>query len=217
MTTKKTNNFLISFILILAIFVGIMSNLTTAQASDTYSKAIKAYRNYLSKEKITILENEVDTYSSDLGIKIFYLNNDTIPEMLIYTDSIFGLSNTCVLYTYYKGKVIELGGGGHCGMFSSYKGTNTISKTEIGGGEYYISILNLSKGKLTSLASCSGTDDGDITVARAKNFLINDKKVSKSKFNTYFKKITKAGKNQQGKNKEITFSLTKSELAKNLK
>ena len=153
-----------------------------ASAASTKTKALKAYRKFLEKEKDNL-------FYQYFGIA--YINNDSVPELVAY-----GLGGKPTICYYKNGKVKKLWSAANCYYSHYYKKKGVVKQTAYRPEEWdyygYVKV-NLAKNKSSIL---SGYSDGKYENSKNKT-------ISKKQFNNILKKAvgkTKASKIKYYKN-----------------
>lgn len=77
-------------------------------AASQKSKAIKAYKQFLSKSSITWTEGYTNVAASDCKFALVYIDKDSVPELVLKTDAVSHAEGYYQLYTYKNGKVKRL-------------------------------------------------------------------------------------------------------------
>ena len=155
-----------------------------ASAASTKTKALKAYRKFLEKEKDNL-------FYQYFGIA--YINNDSVPELVTY-----GLGGKPTICYYKNGKVKNLMSAANCYYSHYYKKKGVVKQTAYPyrseEWDYYGYVkVNLAKNKWSIL---SGYSDGKYENSKYKT-------ISKKQFKNILKKAvgkTKATKIKYYKN-----------------
>lgn len=100
---RKWSLFLVITVLVMSCF-----SIKHVEAASQKSKAIKAYKQFLSKSSITWTEDYTDVPSSDCKFALVYIDKDSVPELVLKCDGVSHAEGYYRLYTYKNGKVKEL-------------------------------------------------------------------------------------------------------------
>ena len=141
---------------------------TVKKATSSKSKALKAYYNFLKSYKF-----ELD--SSSRGFNLAYINNDSIPELVVF-DGDYHAAGAKV-YAYVSGKVKYVGKFGEWGGFQYKEKKGVICDSWSGRGSYS-TYYKWNGSKLSTIISFNVVPDGDYEY----KYYINDKKVTRSKY-----------------------------------
>ncbi len=186
-------------LIIVSFLISILSSVTMVQAASKTQMALKAYSKYLSKSQVDIMKSGAGYWdlgpehrhyktsnSSNVQFALAYINNDTIPELILKeviagyysTTSFFGV------FTYAGGKVVRLQAGGGYDSFSGYyrrKGLFVITRATEGTPYYkdYYRVNGSVTKKILTLSDFDGM----------KEYSYLGKEISKAKFNSYLKNI----------------------------
>lgn len=159
----------------------------TANQGDEVSKAIAAYRQLVAEKnanrefksdynEIThYMSNENSSSNYSAGFALIPLDNNKIPELVIWYDSAH-VANA-ELYTYYNSRVVYLGEYGSFGVFNyaPYKGKIESSSTFQGYTSFVI--CKLENGTVSEILN--GDDDaGAVPEEYSATYHINDSPVS---------------------------------------
>jgi hypothetical protein len=232
---KRITVMSIEFIVMMLLCIVLCPN--HIQAASKKSKAMAAYNKYLSAGTIHWKDtsgNDLSSWTDTTGKKrttyldsgkckflLAYINNDTIPELIIYQTevnySVHSVGDFMIL-TYKGGKVKYVGTissvGDSCGKFLYYKKKSVIIDNDYMGGRNYDDYYCWTGNKLTSFAGTVThyadeigiNNNGKITY----NLSDSQEEVSKKTFNQLLKKyvgktkLTKAKfyKNNAGNRKK---------------
>ena len=143
------------------------------QSTNNKKAALKAYYNFLKSYKFTF-----DYF--ERGFYLAYIDNDSIPELLIF-DGDFHAARVHV-YSYVNGKVKYVGDFGEYGAFFYKEKKGVICSTWMNQGvcaSTYFEWNGTNLSKTISFRSVESIDyNGDIVY----KYYINDKKVTRSKY-----------------------------------
>lgn len=148
--TKKQNEKIRHMLwgLCLVLLVGVFLELgaVNAEAASAKSKAMNAYKKFLSGKTIAWDKNwKID--AKDCRFAFAYIDNDNVPEMILYGTTVPHAANFGRLYTYRKGKVTQVGPVNIDGdSFRYYKKKGIYISQYVMGG-VCDSYCKLSKGK----------------------------------------------------------------------
>ena len=134
----RTRQFAIIIVLLLMTFILLPVNCHAAKISAKWKRA---YYNYLSKN----ISNKNTTFG------LFYVNRDTIPELAVGFNGT-GRYEQVHLFTYYNGKVRDLGYVGRFSSFSYLQKRNLINNSiPQGPFKAYIKAQKIIKGRLKTV------------------------------------------------------------------
>lgn len=90
---------------IILLFLGVLLWTTKPTwASSKRTEAVKAYRKFLSGSEFK-WDNHLTVKSAECSFSLIYVNNDSIPELLIQGLSTYHAAGCEKLYTYKNGKI----------------------------------------------------------------------------------------------------------------
>ena len=141
---------------------------TVTVKSSSKSAALKAYYNFLKSYKF-------DLDSSSRGFNLAYINNDSIPELIVFDGYYHGAG--AKVYAYVSGKVKYVGEFGEWGGFQYQEKKGVIRSSWDGRGSYS-TYYKWSGSKLSTIISFSAVPDEGF----GYKYYINDKKVTRSKY-----------------------------------
>lgn len=202
MTEKRNKNVWHMFRgLCVVLLVGLCLEFGTvnAEAASAKSKAMKAYKNFLSGKTIAWDESwKVD--AKDCQFAFAYIDNDSIPEMILYCPKASHVAGFGRLYTYRKGKVRQVASVNIDGSKFSYYKKKGIYVSQYVMGGVCDSYFKLSKGK----SSLKLQKEKRIFASSSETSCMDGKRkvISKSKFNKELKKLV-------GSKKKTTIKLKK--------
>ena len=142
------------------------------QATNNKKAALKAYYNFLKSYKFT-------TGYSTRGFNLAYINNDSIPELVVF-DGNYHVSGGKV-YAYVNGKVKYLGEFGEWGGFEYQEKKGVICSTWSRSNSY-TTYYKWSGSKLSTIMSSSAIGEFSSNGDFEYKYYINDKKVTRSKY-----------------------------------
>ena len=167
---------------ILAVFLAVPCVKT--EAAPAKKKAVKAYKEFLAKEKISWDENW-EVPADECKFAIVYIDKDDVPELVLYNNSTAPAGGFGRIFTYKNGKVKRVGAVDiDGGKFYYYKKKGVFISCYVNGGVFdnYRKIANgkivhkLQKGK-------------EIFDNKTRYYNSNKKEISKSVFNRQLKKL----------------------------
>lgn len=200
-TSVKTNLLSAARIFLLLLAVSILPSMQ-AQAASQKTKALKAYKKLLSQGKTPWEES---TPMSGSQFAIVYLDNNNVPELIIKNENVPRYARPGRLYTYAKGKVVEVGilyldkldKVMDKSPFSYYKKTGIYGYGcyEMGYCTKNYYKMSGTKSSHTGLTNTYYTSDYYNSSYRNKvEYKVNNKTASKSAFTKKLKKLTKSKK-----------------------
>ena len=147
---------------------------TVTVKGSSKSAALKAYYNFLKSYKF-------DLDSSSRGFDLAYINNDSIPELIVFDGDYHAAGGK--VYAYVNGKVKYVGEFGEWGGFQYQEKKGVICSTWSRANSY-TTYYKWSGSKLSTIMSSSAivefSSNGDFEY----KYYINDKKVTRSKYNS---------------------------------
>lgn len=191
--------------LMLVLLCGICVTGNTSNAASSKTAALKAYKKLLSKS--TFKWHHYNGYStvnsSKLKFSLVYIDNNTVPELIVQNPEAAHYEGTYHIYTYRNGKVKYV--GDLMDGVAYYKKTGIVRAHYGGTGGSCYYYFKLSKGKLTYKLykndeiewQYDSNGDGKLSVLYYKaksNKVGNEQKISKAKFNAALKKLIKSKK-----------------------
>ena len=139
---------------------------TVKRSTSSKKVALRAYYNFLKSYKLTS--------DSSCGFNLAYINNDNIPELLVFDNDCHAAGGK--VYAYISGKVKYIGEFGQWGGFEYQEKKGTICSTWSRANSY-TTYYKWNGSKLSTIMSCniiaSSYPDGDFEY----KYYINDKKV----------------------------------------
>lgn len=146
---------------------------TVTVKNSSKSAALKAYYNFLKSYKFT------SDYSGR-GFNLAYINNDSIPELIVHDGDYHAVGGK--VYAYVSGKVKYVGQFGEWGGFEYQEKKGVIRSSYFGMGNSYITYYKWSGSKLSTIMSSRAIEylssNGDF----GYKYYINDKRVTLSKY-----------------------------------
>ena len=147
----------------------------TVKRSTTSKKAaLKAYYSFLKSYKF----NTTDSYEH--AFNLAYINNDSIPELLVLDGTHH--SAGVKVYTYVNGKVKYVGKFGEFETFEYQEKKGIIRSSWTGQGNYIKDYYKWNGSKLSTIMSSSATQEMSSNGNIVCKYYINNKKVTRSKY-----------------------------------
>ena len=144
-------------------------NVTVKEKTTPKKAAQKAYYNFLKSYKFNT------TDPSYHGFNLAYINNDSIPELIVFDGDYHAAGGK--VYAYVNGKVKYVGEFGEWGGFEYQEKKGVIRSSWDGRGSYS-TYYKWSGSKLSTIISFSAVPDEGF----GYKYYINDKKVTRSKY-----------------------------------
>ena len=143
------------------------------EAIKTKSAALKAYYNFLNSYEFT-------TDYSTCGFDLAYINNDSIPELIVFDGDYHAVGGK--VYAYVNGKVTYVDEFGEWGGFEYQEKNGVICSSASGMGNSYSTYYKWNGSKLSTIISFSAETsyNGDFEY----KYYINDEEVTFSKYNS---------------------------------
>lgn len=165
-----------------------------SQAASTKAKALKAYRKMLAGSTLEWGESNWYVSTKNCKFAIAYIDNNSIPELIIRNDvDTYHASGYGLLYTYRKGKVQFVDVLSMNSKFYYYKKKGIFTDNYTGSGVSSTIYQKLSRGKSVTKLGKDIEYDWDGNVSRATytdcSNSSNYKQISKSTFNRKLKKL----------------------------
>ena len=148
---------------------------TVTVKSSSKSAALKAYYNFLKSYKF-------DLDSSSRGFDLAYINNDSIPELIVFDGDYHAAGGK--VYAYVNGKVKYVGEFGEWGGFEYQEKKGVICSYGSGMGNSHTTYYKWSGSKLSTIMSSSAIGEFSSNGEFEYKYYINDKKVTLSKYNS---------------------------------
>lgn len=145
---------------------------TVTVKSSSKSAALKAYYNFLKSYKF-------DLDSSSRGFDLAYINNDSIPELIVFDGDYHAAGGK--VYAYVNGKVKYVGEFGEWGGFEYQEKKGVICSTWSRANSY-TTYYKWSGSKLSTIMSSSAIEEFTSYEDIKYKYYINDKKVTLSKY-----------------------------------
>ena len=177
---------------------------TVKRPTTSKKAALRAYYYFLKDYNFTYS-------SSTRGFNLAYINNDSIPELLVF-DGDFHLSGGNV-YSYVNGKVKYVGSFGEWGGLQYQEKKGVIRSGWSGQGNYHSTYYKWNGSKLSTVISFSSVEKIDSNMNIIYNYYINNKKVTRSKYKSSIAHYEKGLKHVDLSNSyKVTDSVMKKKL-----
>ena len=174
------------------------------QTTNNKKVALKAYYNFLKSYKF-------HADPSSRGFNLAYINNDSIPELIVF-DGDYHLSGGNV-YSYVNGKVKYVGSFGEWGGLQYQEKKGVIRSGWSGQGNYHSTYYKWNGSKLSTVISFSSVEKIDSNMNIIYNYYINNKKVTRSKYKSSIAPYEKGLKHIEASNSyKVTDSVMKKKL-----
>lgn len=174
--------------------------------SSSKSAALKAYYNFLKSYKFT------SDYSAR-GFNLAYINNDSIPELIVFDGDYHAAGGK--VYAYVNGKVKYVDEFGEWGGFEYQEKKGVISSSWFGNGNSYTTYYKWSGSKLSTIISSSSIGELNSNGNFGYKYYLNNKKVTLSKYNSSIAPYEKGLKSVSVYNSyAVTDSVMKNKLLK---
>lgn len=162
------------------------------EAASAKTKAMKAYRAFLSKKSIT-WDKGYKVSTKDCKFAIVYVDNDKVPELVVYATTVPHVAGFGRLYTYRKGKVSRVGAIDLDDKKFHYYHKKGIYVSRYAMGGVFDGYFKLSKGKGALKLQKNKYIYANYTETTYSN--AKRKTLSRSQFNRELKKLV-GGKKQ---------------------
>lgn len=208
----------ILFVLIQAMFLGVFGETGTAVSKKTV--ALKKYNEFLSYPHKLWSDNSyrvAKTTNSGIRFRIFDINADGVPELLIYDHEASNAAGQLAVYSIVNGKVkyIQSYALWSATFYSNKKGTIVYKMSR---EEMTCSYQCFNGKKIQEKQVWYASIDVNTYKIGKKSYFINSKKVSKTKFKKAEKKLirakTKLTVSEGGKNLYLNTSANRSKYLK---
>ena len=146
---------------------------TVKKSANSKKAALKAYYNFLKSYKFY-------TDSSRRGFNLIYLNNDSIPELVVFDGDYHAIG--AKVYTYANCKVKYIGDFGEFGGFEYKEKKGVICSSWMNHGISDITYYKWNGSKLSTIISFSSIEKYDSNGNLVCQYSINNKKVTRSKY-----------------------------------
>ena len=142
------------------------------QATNNKKAALKAYYSFLKSYKFT-------TEYSTRGFNLAYINNDSIPELVVFDGDYHAAGGK--VYAYVNGKVKYLGEFGEWGGFEYQEKKGVICSTWSRSNSYS-TYYRWNGSKLSTIMSANSIGQFNSNGDYVCQYYINNKKVTRSKY-----------------------------------
>lgn len=174
---------------------------TEVQAASAKSKAIKAYKSFLSQKTIPWGTDSYYTSvpSKNCSFALAYIDKNTVPELVVRNmRGITHIAGFGVVFTYKNGKVQPVANIQLDGKFYYYKKKAIYAGSNLSSGVLSYSYYKMSGVKSTAkLTERENIFSGEKTYYKANSG--NGKVISKSKFTSSLKKLVGSTKRSTAK------------------
>ena len=212
-TIMKKKTFLTALTMLI-LSAALLIPVQSTQAASAKSKAITAYKKFLSQKTIPWGNDAYYTAvpAKNCSFSLIYIDNNSVPELVITnTQDITHIAGFGVIYTYRNGKMQLVQNTQLDGKFYYYKKKGIYASSYLSSGIVNYTYSKLSKGKATAkLSKQTNTNFGKTTTEYYKISSSKMTKLTKSKFN-------KSLKNLVGSKKRSTAKFYKNTKAKRTK
>lgn len=179
---------------------------TVKSSSSSKKAALKAYYNFLKSYKF-------DLDSSSRGFDLAYINNDSIPELIVFDGDYHAAGGK--VYAYVNGKVKYVGEFGEWGGFEYQEKKGVIRSSWFGHGNSHKTYYKWNGSKLSTIMSSSAIEEFSSNGDFGYKYYINGKKVTSSKYNSSIAPYEKGLKSVSVYNSyAVTDSVMKDKLLK---
>ena len=143
--------------------------------SSSKKAALKAYYNFLKSYNY-------NTEYPATGFNLAYINNDSIPELVVFYGDYHAAG--AKVYAYVNGKVKYVDEFGEWGGFEYQEKKGVIRSSWFGFGNSHTTYYKWSGSKLSTIMSSSATQEMSSNGNIVCKYYINNKKVTSSKYNS---------------------------------
>ena len=143
------------------------------QSTNNKKAALKAYYSFLKSYKFT-------TDYSTRGFNLAYINNDSIPELVVFDGDYHAAGGK--VYAYVNGKVKYLGAFGEWGGFKYQEKKGIIRSFYFSRGCSETNYYKWNGSKLSKIMSASEIEEFNPNGYFGCKYYINNKKVTRSKY-----------------------------------
>lgn len=179
---------------------------TVTVKSSSKSAALKAYYNFLKSYKFTC------DYSAR-GFNLAYINNDSIPELIVFDGDYHAAGGK--VYAYVNGKVKYVGEFGEWGGFEYQEKKGVIRSSYFGQGNCFNTYYKWDGSKLSTIMSSRSVEEYNSNGYFEYKYYINDKKVTLSKYKSSIAPYEKGLKSVNVQNSyKVTDSVMRDKLLK---
>ena len=145
------------------------------EAIKAKSTALNAYYNFLKSYEFT------SDYST-CGFNLAYINNDSIPELIVFDGDYHAVGGK--VYAYVNGEVIYVNEFGEWGGFEYQENNGVICSSWSGMGNSYSTYYKWDGSKLSTIISSSSIEEMSSNGDFGYRYYINDKEVTLSEYNS---------------------------------
>ena len=146
---------------------------TVKRQTTSKKVALKAYYNFLKSYKF-------DTTSSTRGFNLAYINNDSIPELIVLDGDCHAAG--VKIYAYVNGKVRYISEFGQYGEFEYQEKKGIIRSFGFGQGNCFKTYYKWDGSKLSTIISSDVIEEFTSDEEFIYKYYINNKKVTRSKY-----------------------------------
>lgn len=165
-------------------------------AASQKAKAVKAYKNMLSKQIIHWGDNkDFDIPVKNCVFATVYIDKDSVPELIVHSPDIPHWSDCSVLYRYKNGKVQEVKSFSSDDRFSYYKKKGVFVGSDLSSGIYKSVYYQMAEGKAAAKLTMNKNVGG--IGGKWTKYYSGKKQLTKRQFNKSLKKM--AGSRKQTK------------------
>lgn len=174
------------------------------QAASQKAKAMKAYKNMLSKQTIQWGENKNYTVpAKNCVFATAYIDKDSVPELIVQNNiDIPHWSDCTVMYRYRNGKIQVVKNISAVHRFFYYKKKGVFVGNDLSAGIDRSVYYQLAKGRVSAKQTINKNVGG--TGGKWTKYYLGNRQVAKSQFNKSLKKITGARKRTEAKFRKNT-------------
>ena len=148
---------------------------TVKSSSSSKKAALKAYYNFLKSYNY-------NTEYPATGFNLAYINNDSIPELVVFYGDYHAAG--AKVYAYVNGKVKYVDEFGEWGGFEYQEKKGVIRSSWFGFGNSHTTYYKWNGSKLSTIMSSSATQEMSSNGNIVCKYYINNKKVTLSKYNS---------------------------------
>ena len=177
---------------------------TVKRQTTSKKAALRAYYNFLKYYNFT-------SNSSSCGFNLIYINNDTIPELVIFDGNYHAVG--AKIYAYVNGQVKYVDEFGEYGAFNYKEKKGIIHSPRSGQGIYRNTYYKWTGAKLSKIISFTSIEQLDSSGDFVYKYYINNKKVTRSKYKSSIAPYQKGFKHVDPSN---SYAVTDSVMKKKL-
>ena len=165
------------------------------QAASTKTKALKAYKKFLSRNITWDGEMKESVSPESCEFALVYIDKDSVPELVVFSDEVAAMAGSGQLYAYKNGKVRRV--EGLYSNFSYYKKAGVFSdvfgRAEFAETTYYTYAKGKSQSRLAKWDETTWASDKPTShyykIQKGK-----DKEINKKTYKKELKKLVKSKK-----------------------